>query len=388
MTNLDHLMTRMAKIASAPFEQATILPSEFYTAPEILALEEEHLFKAEWQCPGLASDIPNPGDYITYAIAGEPIFTIRGKNGSVRTFANTCRHRMMQLLDGKGTARRLVCPYHSWAYDLGGQLIGVPHEQYFKDLRKSDVCLPEFRTEVWQGFIYVTLNAQAPSVSDQVSPLNDLLDRFQLADYIPITTQDHVWATNWKLLTENYMESYHLPFIHRATVGGYFPVSDCVFPDELPGAFTYSTFTKGEGSIFGRAHPDNDRLEGAWRSTNVLPTIFPSHMFTVAPDYMWYLSLAPQGTGQVRIRYGAALAPEVVAAMKNPDREIADAVAFLDEVNNEDRAVVEGAYRGACAPNTTSGPIHQFERGIHHFIVYLANRLNGGGAEGVWEAAE
>lgn len=386
MAQLDDLLSQIAAVASEPFETATILPPAVYTSPDILALEEEHIFKAGWQCPGRTADIPNPGDYITYEIAGEPIFTIRDKDGSVRSFSNTCRHRMMQLLEGSGTVKRVVCPYHAWAYDHGGRLIGVPHEQLFANFDKSAICLPEIRTEVWQGFIYVTLSADAPVLAEALTPLDSLIDRFQVANYVPIVTQDHVWDTNWKLLTENYMEAYHLPFIHKATVGGHFPVEDCVYPHEAPGLFTYSTFTKSDGSRYGRAHADNKRLEGEWRYTNVLPTIFPSHMFTLAPDYMWYLSLRPQGTGQVRIRYGASLAPEVVAAMTDRDAEIAAAVAFLDDVNNEDRAVVEGAYRGACAPLTTPGPIHQLERTIHHFIIYLAGRLNG--PHGVWEAAE
>jgi len=388
MAKLDHLLSNLSALAATPFEQATILPPEFYTSPKILALEKKHLFAAEWQCPGRAADIPNPGDYITYEIGGEPIFIIRGKDGSIRAFSNTCRHRMMQLLEGSGTVKRVVCPYHSWAYDLGGQLVGAPHSNYYQNFDKASICLPEIRTEIWQGFIYVTLNEDAASLGDRLTPLSDLIDRYCMADYVPLVTEDHVWNTNWKLLTENYMESYHLPFIHKGTVGGHFPVEECIFPDDSPETFTYSTFTKAEGSIYGRAHPDNTHLEGAWRYTNVLPTIFPSHMFTVAPDYMWYLSLAPQGTGQVRIRYGASIAPEVVAAMTDRDAEMAAATAFLDEVNNEDRHVVEAAYRGALAPLTTPGPIHQLERGIHHFIIYLAGRLAGGDTHGVQEAAE
>ena len=386
MAHLDDLLGRLSAIASGPFEAATILPSDFYTSPDILALEQERIFAKEWLCPGRAADIPEPGDYITFEIGGEPIFTVRGKDGAIRSFSNTCRHRMMQLLEGRGNARRIVCPYHSWAYDLGGRLVGAAHEGYFRNFDKSSICLPEIRTEVWQGFIYVTLDAAAPAVGERLAPLGELIDRFGMADYVPIVTEDHVWDTNWKLLTENYMESYHLPFIHKGTVGGHFPVEDCVFPDTSPGPFTYSTFTKGEGSAYGRAHPDNTRLTGKWRYTNVLPTIFPSHMFTLAPDYMWYLSLRPEGSGRVRIRYGATLAPEVVAAMRDPRAEIAAAAAFLGEVNNEDRAVVEGAYRGACAPLTTAGPIHQLERAIHHFIIYLSARLSG--AEDVKEAAE
>ena len=387
MGAIDHLLDQLNDIAGRPFGKATILPREFYTSDDVLAREQDLIFAREWHCVGRAGDIPNPGDYVTDQIGPQPVFTLRGKDGSIRTFANVCRHRMMRLLEGSGNTKRIVCPYHSWAYGHDGTLIGAPHAKSFEQFDKTRFCLPEIRTEIWQGFIYVTLNQDAPSVASRVAPLDDMIDRFGMADYVPIVTQDHVWDTNWKLLTENYMESYHLPYIHKGTVGGHFPVADCIFPDESPGDYTYSTFTKAEGSIFGRAHPDNTRLEGAWRYTNVLPVIFPAHMFTLAPDYMWYLSLRPNGTGQVHIRYGASLAPEVVAAMFDPETEMQNAVDFLDKVNLEDKDVVEAAYRGAQAPLTEAGPIHQLERAIHHFIIYLAGRLAGG--EGpVWEAAE
>jgi len=387
MGAIDHLLEQLNDIAARPFGQATILPREFYVSDEVLAREEDRIFAREWHCIGRTADIPNPGDYVTDQLGAQPVFTLRDKQGAVRTFANVCRHRMMRLLEGSGNAKRIVCPYHSWSYGHDGALIGAPHAKYFEQFDKSKFCLPEIRTEVWQGFIYVTLNSEAKSVASRVAPLDDLIDRFQMADYVPIVTEDHVWDTNWKLLTENYMESYHLPYIHKGTVGGHFPVEDCIFPEESPGDFTYSTFTKAEGSAYGRAHPDNTRLEGEWRHTNVLPVIFPAHMFTLAPDYMWYLSLRPKGTGQVHIRYSASLAPEVVAAMAEPEREIRWAVEFLDKVNLEDKDVVEAAYRGARAPLTEAGPIHQLERSIHHFIIYLADRLSAG--EGSYrEAAE
>jgi phenylpropionate dioxygenase-like ring-hydroxylating dioxygenase large terminal subunit len=348
----------------------------------------ERVFAHAWQCPGRTADIPAPGDYITYRLGDQPIFCIRDSHGAVRTFANVCRHRMMQLLEGTGTARRIVCPYHSWSYDLDGRLVGAPHADHFVGFDKTRICLPEIRTEIWHGWIYVTLDPDIESVGARLAGLEDLVGRFEMENYVPIAAHDHVWDTNWKLLTENYMESYHLPCIHKATVGGFFPVADVVFPQASPGAYTYSTFTKAEGARYGRAHRDNTRLEGDWRATNILPTVFPSHMFTLAPDYMWYLSLAPHGPEQVRIRYGATLAPEVVAAMPDRDAGIADAVAFLDQVNNEDRVVVEGAMRGALAPLTRPGPLHPLERAIHHFIIYLAGQLTAGQDQFGQEAAE
>ena len=83
---------------------------------------------------------------------------------------------------------------------------------------KQDFCLPEIRTEIWNGWIYITINQDAAPVAELLAPINDLVAQFRMDRYIPCETQNHVWQTNWKLLTENFMEGYHLPVAHKATV--------------------------------------------------------------------------------------------------------------------------------------------------------------------------
>ncbi len=163
---------------------------------------------------------------------------------------------------------------------------------------KKQYRLPELRTEIWEGWIYVTLNKDAPSVAELLAPLLPVVGRYAMAGYIPVVQQDHVWKTNWKLLNENFMEGYHLPVAHKATVGAWFPVEDTEFDEQVYDAFTYQTFTKDGNARYGRAHPSNTRLEGKWRHTSILPTIYPSHMYVLAPDHLWYLSLRPQGVAK------------------------------------------------------------------------------------------
>ena len=139
--------------------------------------------------------------------------------------------------------------------------------------------------------------------------------------------------------------------------------------------FAFQYFTKTEGAPVGRAHPANDRLEGDWRHTSVMPTVFPSHMYVLAPDHLWYLSLQPDGVGRTRIRYGAALAPEVIDSADDSHALIAEKKAFLDKVQVEDRHVVEGIFRGAGSPLATSGPLSWMEQENHQFARYLARRL-------------
>ncbi len=372
---LADALQKLKDTAQGPLEQAYSSPPELYTSPDMLELELREIFEREWHCPGLAADIAEPGDYMTFSIAGQPVFSIRQKDGSIRSFSNVCRHRMMQLLQGSGNTKTIVCPYHAWTYGHDGKLRGAPHMQKSQSFAKHDFCLPEVRTEIWNGWIYITLNRDAAPVAELLAPINDLVAQFRLDRYVPCETQDHVWQTNWKLLTENFMEGYHLPVAHKATVGQWIGLDDTEFPDHVNPHFTWQTFTKGETATYGRAAEGNDDLQGRWRYTTFMPTVFPAHMYILAPDHVWYLSLRPKGVGEVMVRFGVALAPERLAAFPSKKAALKDLVAFFDHVNEEDRMVVEGIFKGAQGPLAKAGPLSYLEREIHDFQKYLVTRL-------------
>ncbi|MGF7162222.1 phenylpropionate dioxygenase-like ring-hydroxylating dioxygenase large terminal subunit [Rhodoligotrophos appendicifer] len=369
------LLADLRRYAAEPLDATRTTPPAAYNSQEIYDLEMRQIFGKGWVCPGFAADIPNTGDYITYSIVDQPVFVIRDRDGAIRTFSNVCLHRMMILLEGSGSTRKIMCPYHAWTYDLDGALIGAGHMQKTTGFDRKEYCLPEIRTEIWNGWIYITLNPDAPSISEELAPLDPLLARYGMASYVPVIHQDQVWQTNWKLLTENFMEGYHGPVAHKATVGAGIKLEETRFPEERRTAFTYSTFTKPEGAPYGTAHPDNRRLEGLWRRTALMPTIFPSHMFSCSPDYLWHLSLRPKGPGEVQVRVGVALAPENYAAINDLDAHLAPLIQFFDQVNAEDRIVVEGIYKGSLAPLASSGPLSWLEREIHDFMGYLAKAL-------------
>lgn len=378
MDETTQILARLAANAALPADQALGNPPGLYRDEGIFALERERIFRRGWLCPGRAADIPNPGDYLTFSLDEQPVFAIRGEDGQVRAFSNVCLHRMMRLLDGQGSCRsRIACPYHAWTYDLEGRLVGAPHMQKSPGFQPRTHRLPTIRTELWQGWIYLTLDPEAPAVADLLAPLDGVVDRYRMADYVPLAMQDHVWKTNWKVLTENFMEGYHLPIAHRKTVGAWFPADETRFPEGVSAAFTWQTFIKDENAKYGRAHPDNTRLTDHWRYTTVMPTIFPTHMVVLAPDHLWYLSLRPKGVGEVHVRFGVAMAPEVMATIRDVDAYRAEIIDFFDRVNEEDRGVVEAIYANTAAPLAQSGRLSWLEREIHDFTGYLARTLAG-----------
>jgi choline monooxygenase len=377
-SHATQILDGLAQVAASTLDEAFTPPPAIYSDEEIAALELENIFKSDWVCPGLAADIPNIGDYMTYNVAGQPVYVIRTKDGDVKTYANVCLHRMMTLVEGRGCTHRITCPYHGWTYDTQGKVIGAGHMAgRDPEFDKKGYRLPEIRTEVWQGWVYVTLNANAPSVASLLKELEPEVARFKPDQYISVAQQDHRWNTNWKLLTENFMESYHLPVAHRETVGAWCPIEETKFPEQVYDSFSWQTFEKDEGAKYGRAHSANKHLEGKWRYTSLMPTVFPSHMYVLAPDHMWYLTLHPDGVDHVRVRFGLAVAPEVYAGLGDGLQAwLKDTLVFFDKVNAEDRFVVEGIHRGSSSPLARQGPFSWMERELHDFARYLNRKLN------------
>ncbi len=266
--------------------------------------------------------------------------------------------------------RTITCPYHAWTYNLDGTLRGAPEMAQNADFNRKDYCLPQIRSEEWLGWVYVTLNAQAPPVAKRLAPLKKLITRFRMERYSETFRETHVWDTNWKVLAENYMESYHLPVCHKATVGPYTGLDGVDCP---PGndAFNIHWFPKEEGLRLGTAHPRNRRLKGRERTTSALISIYPSHLITLTPGYFWYLSLQPLAPGRVHMIYGGGFAPEW---MKDPDIEAHDRALrdLLREVNIEDRKCTEAVYRGLCAGLARPGHLSHLERPIYDFARYIA----------------
>ena len=365
-------VTELQRTAALPFERARAMPPSAYTSDDFLAREQVGIFRQEWICVGRASALAKPGDYVTCDVAGQPVVVLRDRSGQTRAMSNVCLHRMSVLLEGSGNVRAITCPYHAWTYNLDGSLRGAPQMERNTEFRKSDYCLPQIRSEEWLGWVYVTLNEAVAPVAERLAPLEAMIKRFGMESYTETFRETHVWDTNWKVLAENYMESYHLPICHRATVGPYTGLDgvECVPGDT---AFNIHWFPKEAGLAIGTAHPNNKRLKGRERTTSALISIYPSHLITLTPGYFWYLSLQPLAAGKVHMVYAGGFAPEFMADPKvaEHDEALQD---LLREVNLEDRKCTEAVYRGLSAGLARPGHLSHLERPIYDFARYIAAR--------------
>ena len=365
----------LVESAATPFERAHAMPASAYTCPEFLRREIDAIFAREWIMLGRASSLARPGDYVAAEIAGQPVLVMRGRDGALRAMSNVCRHRMSTLLEGKGNAQRIVCPYHAWTYDLDGSLVAAPAMERNACFRREEIALPPLRCEEWLGWIMVTLDTDAPPVAERLAGVHGLIEDYGLERYTETFRETFSWDTNWKILAENFMESYHLPRCHAGTIGRLSRLEEMDCPPGLP-AFNYHTILKDDSLRIALAHPSNTRMKGDRRRTTFLLAVYPAMLVTLTPGYFWYLSLHPEGTGRVRVVFGGGMAPEFVEAPE-AQADFARVKALLDKVNDEDKACTERVYRGVLAGDARPGPLSHLERPNHDFAQYLAEKLGG-----------
>ena len=198
------------------------LAARYYTDPQVFRLENEGLLAKTWQFGCHTSDLAEPGAYATFEIAGESLFAIRGRDDKIRVFYNVCQHRAHQLVEGTGTTRVVVCPYHAWTYELTGQLRAGPNLKAVEGFDPSTVCLTEVRAEEFLGFLFVNLDPEAKPMEDWFPGARAELEEWvpNWAKLKPLEWVDIPENCNWKVSVENYSECFHCSLNHPTFVTG------------------------------------------------------------------------------------------------------------------------------------------------------------------------
>jgi phenylpropionate dioxygenase-like ring-hydroxylating dioxygenase large terminal subunit len=222
ITRLRALMEWEASRTAPPesFPRLPELPAARYTSPEYFALEMEHVFRKSWLFAGHMDEIPEPGCYMRWNNAGDPIVIVHGMDGVVRAFYNTCRHRGAPVVtQDYGKSSRLMCGYHNWTYKTDGSLVGVPERQDFSiDFDLSCRGLLPVRCELLGKVIFVNFDDGAMSLKEWMGPLLGEWEEFAFDRIRLAARHSFDLNCNWKVAMEANMEVYHVPFIHPTTV--------------------------------------------------------------------------------------------------------------------------------------------------------------------------
>lgn len=324
------------------------LPAAAYTSDAFFALENERIFSTSWVFAGLAHELARPGDVMPVSVAGKPVLLLRDAAREVRAFHNVCRHRCLKLVDEAGNVGPSIqCPYHSWTYTLDGALHLAPYFGGHDPRAVPDGFDPAehgllpVRAATWHDWIFVNLSGTAPPLDECVAPLQRRIGGVDLTRMRHVVTVDlGEIAANWKLLMENFIEPYHVPFVHATTTEQ--PLTDHYTIDE-PGCLGCAVDVSGEARRDDTLSADSRYL-----------TLFPNFSFGLyLPDQVGVhldVPLAPGRTLQRRAVY--SLKDEPVSA------EQAEQLARLwRDVHVEDQEICERLQQGRASEVAAGGGV-------------------------------
>ena len=200
----------------------TALAARYYTDPAVFEREKARIFFQTWQYAGHLSRVAEPGDYFTLDICGQGLFVIRGLDGTLRAFHNVCQHRAHPLLEGEGRTEVIICPYHAWTYHADGRLRRAPNSENVPGFDTGSICLATVRLEVFCGFVFVNLDADARPMAEWYPGVEDELRAYvpYIDDLKPYKTVAVEEDCNWKVTVENYNECYHCGVNHPTFARG------------------------------------------------------------------------------------------------------------------------------------------------------------------------
>ncbi len=364
--------------ALRPFGESRMLPPAAYTSAEVFGWEQRHFFGGGWVCAGHGSRLPKAGDQLAVSTGAGGALLVRGPDGSIRAFANFCRHRGHELLPcgAAGNGKAIVCPYHSWAYSLSGELRGAPG---YRDLPAKDWSLVELPSVEWHGLVFVDASGGVAGPLP-LAGLDPIVAPYEASRLVVTSTHRYDAAANWKILTENYHECYHCPTIHPELCSVSSPHSGDNYP--VAGSWIGGWMTLRDSAVTMSldGHSDGVPLRGL--SGNALRTviylgIFPNVLLSLHPDYAMTHVLTPVAADRTVVECSWAFAPEAVAAA---GFDPSYAVDFWDLTNRQDWTACESVQRGLSSRFAAPGPLAPDEDAVYAFVTtvgrgYLGERV-------------
>lgn len=205
--------TRTIAELIASQKQGYSLDQRFYTDPAIYELEIERIITRNWILAGHQSELPKPGDFKVLNVANESAIIVRGSDGTLKGFANVCRHRgSLVCLESKGSTRKFMCPYHGWMYDIDGRLTAA--RDMPDDFDKSLYGLKPVSVDTVHGLMFVCFTDKPPSLEGARKDLAVPMAAFDFVNLKVAAHKSYDIPANWKLSIENYQECYHCATAH------------------------------------------------------------------------------------------------------------------------------------------------------------------------------
>jgi Rieske 2Fe-2S family protein len=361
------------------------LPSRCYTDEQWFERERSGIFDREWSIVCRTEELPGPGNWRVFDLAGNDILLVRDKANSLHAFYNVCRHRGARLCVPPDAPRRpgrallpnavrpngaLRCPYHGWTYDAQGNLIGVPHIAAGEAIAREEFSLYPVGCAQWGGFVLLNPTPQtAPPLAPQTGEADRLFANYDLQSLRIGHRIAYTVDANWKILCENYNECYHCGPIHpelTALVPAFGARGGADLDWERgiahrPGAYTFTqTGTTKRAPLPGLNEDERTRHKGA--------LLYPNLFLSLSADHVCAFILWPRGPARTDIDCLFLFASDDIEA---PDFDHTDATGFWDIVNQQDWAICERVQTGMYARPHVQGyyaPMEDWNLDIRRYV--------------------
>lgn len=354
-------------------ETASVLPRAAYLDPAWFEAEQTLLFARSWLFAGLARELAADGDYLTVEAGPVPLLVVR-TGGGLRAFRNICRHRGARLLEGRGNAKVITCPYHRWCYGRDGRLRGIPDANRFP-AGTRELGLVEARVANWNGMLFVNADEGAESFEAWLGSAAGTLWRWPVEALVEVQRDARDVGANWKLFVENHIDGYHLAHLHRDSLRGLDHARQSwrsagrhwlFFEPPLDAA--------GPPAVESRWLPRIAGLDAGQAGSTVWH-LFPAFAGAAGATYFAVLNIVPLAPDRTRIER------RVLTAQASAGRLIAAAAEEWwgrrrGDVFAEDARAVEAVQRALRAPGWREGPLADgFETAIRRFREAVAKGL-------------
>ena len=341
---------------------ASALPRVAFADLAVFEAEVERVLRRGWLPVARTSEISQPGDYRSVDPCGVPLVVTRDAAGDIHVLSRVCRHRGMPIVEGAGNARSLSCPYHLWRYGLDGALLAAPAMERSEAFDAANCALPQIASTEWRGWVLANLDGTAAPLAPQLTELDGRLAKLDPSNLVTAAVIELESPWNWKVMVENFLESYHHIGPHAQTL-----------QRSNPGLGTYEgaggdLYTILENPPIDDEHP-----------SLLVAAIFPLTLmaFTERPEPLgvWYeLDRIEHQSFRLRIHL---LMSEASAADRDFVEGYREAVMA---VHLEDIAVCEGVQRGVRSPLYQPGPLSHLEASAWRFHQFLKRQLFAGSA--------
>jgi phenylpropionate dioxygenase-like ring-hydroxylating dioxygenase large terminal subunit len=343
------------------------LPARWYTDPSITEREVTHVFRKSWNYVGPLSQLVEIGDYVTGYAGRVPVVAIRNEQG-LAAFVNVCRHRRHEVMKGRGNARSLQCGYHAWTYDLAGGLKRVPRSQLEPDFKLADFPLLPVRVEALGPFVFVNLDAEAPSAKSCYGPVLDLIAEsgVVLETLVPYSREEWRSNANWKTMLENYLECYHCAVAHPG-FNAAIDVRPDVYTLKAHGLFSSQTGPVRPAALAGKVKIDLYDVSGAVAQSQY-HFLWPNVTININPGFpnlsidVWTPDGPNATTGFSEQFFGPGVSAEFAQSL----------VAFNKQVAAEDDALTDSVQRGLLGGLPDTG---RFLTNSEHLVIHFQKMI-------------